>query len=94
MTERTPAPSVAHLLHRSASAGRGIVATFRQIAKAASGDAPTIEQTPKPECKPQFDLAAQIAHLKALPPHSRKRAPLCKAIYSARHDILRRGAGE
>ena len=87
----TPAAFVAQRLHRMASVGRGIASAFLPSSKGVSGPAPSTSLTPKPACKTPYELAASIASRNALPPHSRKRAPMLKAIYSDRHDVLRRG---
>ncbi len=64
------------------------VAGLIKSARATSSSAPITAPTPKLACKPLSELLAERA---ALHPNDPRRGKLNSAIYSARHDILRRG---
>lgn len=86
------APSITRVMYAAQrllrSAIAAPVAGLIRSARATSSSALITAPTPKPACKPLSELLAERA---ALHPNDPRRGPLNSAIYSARHDILRRG---
>lgn len=82
----TSVTSAARRMLRSAIAAPASI--LRRQSSATSSPAQTTAATQKPACKP---LSALLAERDALHPNDSQRGKLNSAIYSARHDVLRRG---
>ena len=81
--------SSAGLLVRMASAFRAFSIKSPKASAAISGPATPIERQERLDALRLYNLDCQIAELNRLHRNDPRRAKLRKAIYSARHDILR-----
>lgn len=84
---------------RASSAVRRAVAAIafrafsaRKSGAGTSGPAtPTSTQAKRDDALRLSRIEVQAAQLRTMKPHDPRRGPLRKAIYSARHEILKRG---
>lgn len=81
--------SSAGLRARLASAFRAFARKSPRASAAISGPATPIERQARLDALRLYNLDCQIAELNRLHRNDPRRAKLRKAIYSARHDILR-----
>ncbi len=81
--------SSAGLLARLASAFRAFAIKSPKASAAISGPATRTERRARLDALRLYNLDCQIAELNRLHRNDPRRAKLRKAIYSARHDILR-----
>lgn len=81
--------SSAGLLARLATAFRAFARKSPKASAAISGHATPIEKQARLDALRLYNLDCQIAELNRLHRNDPRRAKLRKAIYSARHDILR-----